>query len=119
MAKPSYTYIIIGAGLSGSSAAEGIRLLDPKGSILLLGAEKEMPYDRPPLSKQLWKDAKPGDAPFLHDEQFYKTAAVDLRLGVTVTGIDAASHTIRDSEGNVYRYERLLLATGGTPRRLD
>ena len=114
-----YSYIIVGAGLTGVSAAEGIRQLDPHGSILLLGAEKDLPYDRPPLSKQLWTGAKSVSEVTLHDEKFYKKLAVELRLGVEVMQLDASAHEIRDSHGSVYRYKRLLLATGGTPRRLE
>ena len=119
MAAQLHSYIIVGTGLTGISAAEGIRQLDSSGSILLLGAEKDMPYDRPPLSKQLWSGAKSVDEIFLHDESFYKAESFDLRLGVKVTQIDRAAHTLCDSDGNTYRYGRLLLATGGTPRRLD
>jgi NADPH-dependent 2,4-dienoyl-CoA reductase/sulfur reductase-like enzyme len=119
MPVQSYSYVIVGAGLSGASAVEGIRQVDQRGSILLLGAEQDLPYDRPPLSKQLWTGDKTVAEILLHDENFYKTNAVDVRLGTEVTQIDAAAHTIRDSHGNTYHYERLLLATGGTPRRLN
>jgi 3-phenylpropionate/trans-cinnamate dioxygenase ferredoxin reductase component len=119
MPGQSYSYIIIGAGLSGTSAVEGIRQVDQRGSILLLGAEKDLPYDRPPLSKQLWTGGKTVAEIVLHDEAFYRTNAVDLRLGTEATHIDPAAHTVRDSQGNADRYERLLLATGGIPRRLN
>jgi 3-phenylpropionate/trans-cinnamate dioxygenase ferredoxin reductase subunit len=119
MASQSYSYIIIGAGLAGASAVEGIRQIDQRGSILLLGAETDLPYDRPPLSKQLWTGGKTVAEIVLHDEAFYRTNAVDVRLGVEATHIDPAAHTIRDSQDNAYQYERLLLATGGTPRRLN
>jgi NADPH-dependent 2,4-dienoyl-CoA reductase/sulfur reductase-like enzyme len=118
MAK-AYRYIIIGAGLSGASAVEGIRERDPKGSILLLGTEKDLPYDRPPLSKQLWTGGKTAAEITLHDEAFYKTNGVEVRLGTEVAKLDSAAHTIRDAAGNAYGYQRLLLATGGTPRRLS
>jgi len=116
--QDSYSYVIVGAGLSGAAAVDGIRERDQRGSILLLGAEKDLPYDRPPLSKQLWTGGKAVEEIVLHDEAFYKKNAVDLRLGIEVTQIDPAAHTIRDNQGNTYRYERMLLATGGTPRRL-
>jgi NADPH-dependent 2,4-dienoyl-CoA reductase/sulfur reductase-like enzyme len=119
MPEQSYSYIIVGAGLAGASAAEGIRQVDQRGSILLLGAESDPPYDRPPLSKQLWTGGKSVAEVILHDEEFYKKNAVELRVGIEVTQIDQPAHTIHDSRGNTYRYERLLLATGGTPRRLN
>src|SRR5688500_6070554 len=119
MPEQSYSYIIIGAGLAGTSAVEGIRELDQQGSILLIGAEKDNPYDRPPLSKQLWSGAKSVDEIFLHDEEFYRKNRVDLRLGVQIERLDIERHAVVDSQGNTYRYKRLLLATGGTPRRLN
>ena len=118
MSVQSYPYVIVGAGVSGASAVEGIRQVDQRGSILLIGAEEDLPYDRPPLSKQLWTGGKTVADIVLHDEAFYKTNAVDLRLGTDVTQLDPAAHAIRDGRGNAYQYGRLLLATGGTPRRL-
>src|SRR4051794_8474906 len=111
MATESFSYVIIGTGLSGASAAEGIRLLDPDGSILLLGRENDLPYDRPPLSKQLWTGAKRVEEIFLHDKAFYDNARVDVRLGVEVTEIDRLARAVRDATGNTYTYGRLLLAT--------
>jgi NADPH-dependent 2,4-dienoyl-CoA reductase/sulfur reductase-like enzyme len=115
----AYSYVIVGAGMAGASAVEGIRERDPRGPILLLGAEEDLPYDRPPLSKQLWTGGKKVEELTLHDGAFYRQNAVDVRLGVHVTQVDPAAHTIRDDQGNSWRYERLLLATGGTPRRLS
>lgn len=119
MPPQSYSYVIVGAGLSGASAIEGIRQLDQRGPILLLGAEKDMPYDRPPLSKQLWTGGKTVGEIVLHDDAFYKSNAVDLQLGTEVTQLDAVAQIIHGSQGNAYRYHRLLLATGGAPRHLD
>lgn len=119
MAGQSYTYVIVGAGLAGASAAEGIREVDPKGSILLVGAEKDLPYDRPPLSKQLWKGEQKLEACFRHDPAFYEKAGVEVRLGRRITRIDPAGHTVKDNNGNTIVYKRLLLATGGAPRRLN
>jgi 3-phenylpropionate/trans-cinnamate dioxygenase ferredoxin reductase component len=114
-----HSYIIIGAGLSGASAVEGIRERDQQGSILLLGAEKDLPYDRPPLSKQLWTGGKTIAEIVLHDEAFYKSNNVDLRLGTEVAQIDLEGHSVTDNRGNTYRYQKLLLATGATPKRLN
>lgn len=117
--QTSHSYIVVGSGLAGASAIEGIRQIDPRGSILLFGVEKDLPYDRPPLSKQLWTGGKAVAEIVLHDDAFYNENGVGLRLGTEVTQIDPAAHTVRDEQDNVYRYDRLLLATGGTPRRLD
>jgi NADPH-dependent 2,4-dienoyl-CoA reductase/sulfur reductase-like enzyme len=105
--------------LSGASAIEGIRERDRQGSILLVGAEKDLPYDRPPLSKQLWTGGKAVAEVFLHDEAFYTSNGVDVRLGTEVTQIDLEGRSVTDSERNTYRYRKLLLATGATPRRLS
>src|SRR6476619_1266485 len=80
MPEQSYSYVIVGAGLAGASAVEGIRQVDERGSILLLGAEKDLPYDRPPLSKQLWTGGKSVAEIVLHDEAFYEQSKADLRL---------------------------------------
>ncbi len=82
MPVPSYAYIMVGAGLAGTSAVEGIREEDRRGSILLLGDEKDLPYDRPPLSKQLWTGGKTVTDIILHDESFYRDNAVERRLGI-------------------------------------
>ena len=119
MPEQSYSYIIVGAGLAGASAVEGIRQKDRHGSILLVGTENDLPYDRPPLSKQLWTGGKTVTEIVLHDEEFYQANAVDLRSGIEITQIDPAAHSIHDHSGSSYRYQQLLLATGGTPTRLS
>lgn len=118
MAEHPYSYIVVGAGPAAAAAVEGIREHDTRGSILLIGAEADPPYDRPPLSKQLWSGAKQVEEIFLHDRAFYAQHGVELRLGMEVVALDPAAHVLRDGGGVSYRYEKLLLATGGTPRRL-
>jgi len=118
MADQSFPYIIVGGGLAAASAVEGIRERDMSGSILLVGAEPDLPYDRPPLSKQLWSGDKQVEEIFLHDRAFYAKHGVELRLGTEVTALDPAARTLRDASGASYIYDKLLLATGGTPRRL-
>ena len=108
-----YTYLIIGGGMTADAAVRGIRESDSKGTIGILSSEPDAPYDRPPLTKGLWKD-KPLDSVWRHTE----TQNVDLMLGRTVTAIDASKKTVTDTANNVYHFEKLLLATGGTPRRL-
>ena len=118
MPKNVFTYIIVGGGLAGASAIEGVREKDAAGSILLISDEKHLPYDRPPLSKKLWLGKKRVDEIFLHDTAFYRTNHVELKLGVTVTRLDPLRKTVADDSGNEYHYEKLLLATGGRPRPL-
>jgi len=118
MTQDRYDYIIVGAGLAGASAVEGIRQRDPLGSILLSGAEPQLPYNRPPLSKQLWSGKETLDAIFVHDAGFYARQRVELALDAQVAALDASAREIRDRRGRRYRYGKLLLATGGSPRRL-
>ena len=100
--------------MTADSATKGIRELDHAGTIAVIGDEPDAPYDRPPLSKKLWKGT-----PF--DSIWRKTAERDvtLCLGRHVVKLDPAHHLASDDHGEVYSYTKLLLATGGTPRRLD
>src|SRR5262245_54508873 len=78
MAQQSYDFVIVGAGLAGASAVEGIRERDTRGGILLVGADPQRPYNRPPLSKGLWTGKEKPDAIFVHDVGFYQHHNVDL-----------------------------------------
>lgn len=110
---PDYKYLIVGGGMTAAAAVEGIRDVDAHGSIGMLCAEKDAPYKRPLLSKGLWK-GKPVDSIWLHAENKGAT----LHLGCAARQLDPAGKSVTDEQGEVYRYEKLLLATGGTPRRL-
>jgi 3-phenylpropionate/trans-cinnamate dioxygenase ferredoxin reductase subunit len=109
----SYRYLIIGAGMTADAAVRGIRELDANGSIGLIGSDHNPPYNRPPLTKGLWK-GKLLESIWRGTQQF----KVDLHLGRTVRSIDPGKKVARDDQGTEYQYETLLLATGGTPRRL-
>lgn len=110
---PKHQYLIIGGGMTADAAVEGIRQADSTGSIGLITAESHPPYNRPPLSKGLWKGQS-------LDKIWRKRAVQEatLYLGRTVQTLDPTRNSVRDDQGTVYHYERLLLATGGTPRRL-
>ena len=110
---PYYDYLIIGGGMTAEAAVRGIRELDSEGRIGLISSEPDQPYDRPPLSKALWKGTS-------LDNIWRKVEAqkADLHLGRTAKRIDAQRKSITDDEGEVYTYGKLLLATGGSPRRL-
>ena len=108
-----YPYLIIGGGLTADAAARAIRAVDPAGAVGLISAEPHPPYARPPLSKGLWK----GD-PESGIWRGTDTLGVDLRLGRRATGIDTRKRAVTDDRGEVATYDTLLLATGGTPRRL-
>jgi len=109
----SYKYLIVGGGMTADAAVHGIREVDRAGSIGLLSAENHAPYDRPPLSKHLWK-GKPLESIWRHTE----SQDVVLHLGRTARYLDPQNQRVTDDEGTVYGYDKLLLATGGTARRL-
>jgi NADPH-dependent 2,4-dienoyl-CoA reductase/sulfur reductase-like enzyme len=106
-------YLIIGGGLAADAAIRGIRELDRDGSILAVSDEDAPPYNRPPLSKALWRGA-PVDTIWRHT----KLSGAELRLGTKVIALDPVSKAARDATGQTYAYGKLLLATGGSPRRL-
>jgi 3-phenylpropionate/trans-cinnamate dioxygenase ferredoxin reductase component len=118
MAKMEYDYIVVGGGLTGASAIEGIREKDEAGSILLVGNETHPPYDRPPLSKKLWFGKKKVEEIFVESPEFYMDNNIDTAMGVTVVRVNPGGRAITDSRGYEFGYEKLLLATGGTPRKL-
>jgi NADPH-dependent 2,4-dienoyl-CoA reductase/sulfur reductase-like enzyme len=116
------TYVIAGASLAGAKAAETLRQEGFDGDIVLLGAEPERPYQRPPLSKGYLLGTEQRDSVYVHPAEWYAEHRVDLRTGVTVTAIDRAAATVTTSGPagtETLRYDRLLLATGASPRRLD
>lgn len=110
---PHYTYLIIGGGMTAAAAVEGIRQAEPDGSIGLVGTEVHPPYKRPPLSKGLWK-GKPLESIWLGSER----QGVILHLGRTVRTLDPTRKQLTDDQGTIYSYDKLLMATGGRPRRL-
>jgi 3-phenylpropionate/trans-cinnamate dioxygenase ferredoxin reductase component len=119
MGEETYPYIIVGGGLAGASAVEGLRERDKDSAILLIGGEKHLPYDRPPLSKKLWFGKKKVEEIFLHDREYYDQNGVTLTLGTRVMAVDAKQKKLIASDGKSYSYQKLLLATGGVPRTLS
>ncbi|MGE5127554.1 MAG: NAD(P)/FAD-dependent oxidoreductase [Betaproteobacteria bacterium] len=110
---PRYRYLIVGGGMAADAAARGIRERDKEGSIGLVGEEPSAPYARPPLSKGLWK----GEAV----ETIWRGTdklGVTLHLGRRIVGLEPGKHRASDDRGEVYEFEKALLATGGRPRRL-
>ena len=110
---PSYRYLIVGGGMTGDSACRGIRDHDSEGTIGLVGAEEHEPYARPPLTKGLWT-GKDEDSIWRGTPKF----RVDLHLGREIVSLDLDGRRATDDRGQTYEYERLLLATGGMPRRI-
>jgi 3-phenylpropionate/trans-cinnamate dioxygenase ferredoxin reductase component len=113
MKDNAYRYLVVGGGMTGDAVCEGIRSIDADGPIGLVGEEHDPPYKRPPLTKGLWS----GGA----EEKIWRNTAdrgVDLRLGRRIVRIDPAAGSALDDAGDEYRYEKLILATGGRARRL-
>jgi NADPH-dependent 2,4-dienoyl-CoA reductase/sulfur reductase-like enzyme len=109
---PHYKYLIVGGGMTADAAARAIRKIDPNGSVGMISAESEPPYNRPPLSKKLWK-GKPLESIWRKTE----TLGVKLHLGRRVQSINPQNNSTVDDHGTVRTFDKLLLATGGTPRR--
>lgn len=107
-----YKYLIIGGGLAGDAATRGIRELDAEGSIGLISAEPDAPYMRPNLSKGLWK-GRPIEKIWRKTEE-----RAELNLGRKVTALDPQKKSVQDDKGDEYTYDKLLLATGGSPIHL-
>jgi 3-phenylpropionate/trans-cinnamate dioxygenase ferredoxin reductase component len=112
------TYVIAGAGLAGAKAAETLRREGFDGGVVLVGAEDERPYERPPLSKEYLRGEAGRDKVYAHDEGFYAEHDIDLRLRRTVVSLDTSSRELELDGGEWLRYDRLLLTTGAEPRRL-
>ncbi len=118
--EESTRYLLIGGGPASVAAAQNIRERDPQGRIVLVGGEAHYPYDKPPLSKQyLLKDDYTADDASSKFDNFYPDNGIDLRRGVAATGIDRARRVVTLASGDTIRYEKLLLATGARPRRLE
>jgi NADPH-dependent 2,4-dienoyl-CoA reductase/sulfur reductase-like enzyme len=116
------TFVIAGASLAGAKAAETLRDEGFDGEIVLVGSEQELPYERPPLSKGYLLGNDSRDSAFVHAADWYAEKNVDLRSGVTVTAIDRdqAAVTVSGPAGpELLHYDKLLLTTGASPRRLD
>jgi 3-phenylpropionate/trans-cinnamate dioxygenase ferredoxin reductase subunit len=112
------TFVIVGAGLAGAKAAQALREEGYEGRIVLLGAERERPYERPPLSKEHLRGEAGRDKVYVHDERFYDDHAIELRTGTPVESIDVNGAQVVTVGGERLGYDRLLLATGARPRRL-
>jgi len=108
-----YRYLIIGGGLAGDAAARGIREMDSEGSIGMISMEPDPPYVRPTLSKGLWK-GRPVEKIWRNTQKH----GAELMLGRKVIHLDAPNKTVRDDQGDEITYDKMLLATGGSPRRL-
>jgi 3-phenylpropionate/trans-cinnamate dioxygenase ferredoxin reductase subunit len=110
--------VIIGGGLAGTGAAGSLREENFTGRIVLISSDAAPPYDHVPLSKNYLRGEPGHHQLFLHDESFYRQRSIDLRLGTTVTAIDTARHRVRLDSGEHVGYDKLLIATGSSNRKL-
>ena len=112
------TYVIVGASLAGAKAAETLREEGFAGAVILIGDEQLRPYERPPLSKGYLLGKDDADSVYVHEASWYPEHDVDLRLGVTVISVDAAARQVMLAAGEPVSYDKLLITTGASPRRL-
>jgi NADPH-dependent 2,4-dienoyl-CoA reductase/sulfur reductase-like enzyme len=110
----NYKYIIVGGGMTADSALNGIREIDMSGTVAVFSEEKDPPYNRPPLSKALWK-GDPIDSIWRKTEK----ENVDFFISTSIVSMDNSAKTATTADGKVHHYEKLLLATGGKPRKLS
>jgi 3-phenylpropionate/trans-cinnamate dioxygenase ferredoxin reductase subunit len=113
------TYLIVGAGLAGARAAEALRERDTSGRIVLVGDEPYLPYHRPHLSKKYLMGKRPLERVFFKPPEFYAERHIETLTGRTAIGLNPQAHEVTLNDGSVWRYDRLLLATGAEPRRLN
>jgi 3-phenylpropionate/trans-cinnamate dioxygenase ferredoxin reductase subunit len=111
-------FVIVGGGLAGAKAAETLRAEGYDGEVVLVSAEAERPYERPPLSKGYLLGSDERDSAFVHPKAWYDEHDVQLRLSTRATALDPDAHEVELGHGERLQYEKLLLATGSIPRRL-
>ncbi|ANP54862.1 NADPH-dependent 2,4-dienoyl-CoA reductase/sulfur reductase-like enzyme [Streptomyces griseochromogenes] len=120
MVDADQTFVIVGGGLAGAKAAETLRAEGFSGRVILICDERDHPYERPPLSKGYLLGKEERDSVFVHEPAWYAQNDVELHLGQTVDRIDRTAKTVRfGDDGTLVHYDKLLLATGAEPRRLD
>ncbi len=113
-----YDILIIGAGHGGAQAALALRQHKFEGSVAIIGEEPEIPYERPPLSKEYFAGDKEFDRILIRPASFWVERNVEMLLNQRVASVDATAHSVTTDTGNTYSYGKLIWATGGAPRRL-
>ena len=113
-----HSFLIAGGGLAGAKAAQTLREEGFTGRIQIVGAERERPYERPPLSKGYLNGTAERDTIYVHGPGWYQEHEVELLLGSPAVDLDPAGHKLTLSNGTILGYDKLLLATGSAARRL-
>lgn len=111
--------VVVGGGLAGAKTVERLREEGYAGSLTLLAAESDPPYERPPMSKDYLAGRAEFDDAVVHPQQWYAEHDIDLRLDTRVASVDTAAHEVELAGGERLDYDKLVLATGSVPRRLD
>ncbi|MFN8215751.1 MAG: FAD-dependent oxidoreductase [Solirubrobacterales bacterium] len=112
------TFMIVGGSLAGAKAAEELRERGFDGRVVLIGEERERPYERPPLTKDYLRGESGRESVFVHQEDFYRESEISLLTDTTVVAINPAMASISLADGRELGYDRLLLTTGAEPRRI-
>jgi 3-phenylpropionate/trans-cinnamate dioxygenase ferredoxin reductase subunit len=115
----SKTFVIVGASLAGAKAAGELREQGFDGRVVLIGAESERPYERPPLTKDYLQGKSERAKAYVHDEDFYGAQEIELRLGTEAESIDTSASTVTLAGGEELAYDGLLLTTGAQPRTIS
>ncbi|MGZ6693215.1 MAG: NAD(P)/FAD-dependent oxidoreductase, partial [Solirubrobacteraceae bacterium] len=113
------TFVIVGSSLAGAKAAEELRERGFDGRVILIGAEPDRPYERPPLTKAYLRGESEREKTYVHPSDFYAQHEIELLTGTTVTGIDPSRSAVALDDGPELAYDRLLLSTGAEPRHLS
>jgi 3-phenylpropionate/trans-cinnamate dioxygenase ferredoxin reductase subunit len=113
------TFMIVGASLAGGKAAGELREQGFDGRIVLIGTEAEVPYERPPLTKDYLRGESEREKAYVHPADFYEQHNIELETGATVTGIDTGASRITLDDGRELEYDTLLLTTGAEPRTIS
>ena len=111
------TFVIVGAGLAGGGAAVTLRQEGFDGKVILIGAEPQPPYERPPLSKEYLRGESSFEQALVNPPDFYGENDIETRFGVRVNRVDVTEKVIELDNGERLSYEALLLATGAGNRR--
>ncbi|MFC7305691.1 NAD(P)/FAD-dependent oxidoreductase [Streptomyces monticola] len=119
MVDADQTFVIVGGGLAGAKAAETLRAEGFTGRVILICDERDHPYERPPLSKGYLLGKEERDSVFVHEPAWYAQHDIELHLGLPAVAIDRDNKAVGLGDGTHVRYDKLLLATGAEPRRLD
>jgi 3-phenylpropionate/trans-cinnamate dioxygenase ferredoxin reductase component len=117
MTSIDQTFVIVGGALAGARAAQGIRAEGFQGRVVIVAAEDHQPYIRPPLSKEYLQGTALRDTVFVHPDAWYAEQHVEVLRGRAASALSPADHTVTLADGELLRYDKLLLATGASPRR--